>query len=205
MRTALDFLRLGKEIQAFQRQRDAIAVYYGTYHENYRTRGAWDAGLPESYLESLFQDLNIGILTEQRVRAGVLSRYQAVVIPAGCTPNADESQSFANFERCGGIVVRCPPNAKVRDLWPVIHQQVASIHSEKHVSTDTWGVECRSVTLGHRRLFNLANHNREPVEVSLKSAWSLADMIELRTQTHRQGNQVHLEPLEFRIVEAVLK
>jgi len=200
--TALDFLRLGKEIQAFQRQHEAIAVYYGNYHENYRSRGEWDTGIREAYLASLFQDVDVGILTEKRVQAGALSRYKAVVIPAGCAPAANESQSFANFERRCGIVVRCPPNTRAKDLWPSIRQEIAGIYSKKLVSTDTWGVECRSVTLGHRRIFYLVNHNREQVDIQLKSAWSLADMVELRTQTHWQGNQVHLEPLEFRIVEA---
>ena len=202
--SALDFLRLGKEIQAFQKQRADIAVYYGAYHENYRTREEWDAGIREAYLASLFQDVDIGILTEKRVHAGALSRYKVVVVPAGCTPTAEESQKFANFQRRGGIVVQCPSHTKAQDLWPIIHQVVGDSHTEKLVAADHWGVECRSVMLGHRRLFYLANHNRESVDIQLNSAWSLADTIELRTQTHWQGSQMHMEPLEFRIVQALL-
>jgi hypothetical protein len=203
--TALDFLRLGEEIQAFQRQRGVIAVYYGGYHENYRTKGERDQGIREAYLASLFQDSDVGILTEKRAQSGSLSQFKVLVLPEGCNPTSDVSRRIADFKRTGGVVVQCPSKTEAKDLWPAIHGAVGSVHTGKLVSTDQWGVECRSVKLGNRRLFYLINHNREPADVQLKSAWPLADMVELRTQTHWQGDRVHLEPLGFKMMEATWK
>jgi hypothetical protein len=203
--TALDFLRLGKEIEAFQRQRGVIAVYYGGYHENYRTGGERDKGIREAYLASLFQDSDIGILTEKRVQSGSLSRYKAVVLPEGCNLTSDASRRIADFKRAGGVVVQCPSKTEAKDLWPTIHGAIAGLHTEKLVSTDQWGVECRSVKLGDRRIFYLINHNREPVDVQLKSSWPLTDMLELRTQSRCQGERIHLAPLEFKLMEVTSK
>ena len=62
--TALDFLRLGPEIHAFQRQRGQIAVYYG------------GAGTREAYLASLFQDCDVSIVTKKRALSGALKSYK---------------------------------------------------------------------------------------------------------------------------------
>ena len=83
--------------------------------------------------------------------------------------------------------------------------RVGSVDIKKLVSADQWGVECRSVKLGGRRIFYLINYQREPVDVQLRSSWPLTEMLELRTQTRMQGNRVHLEPLEFKLMEATPK
>ena len=203
--SALDYLRLAKEIHAFQRQRAPIAVYYGGYHDNYRSAGDRGNGIREAYLASLFQDSDVGMLTEKRVQAGALSQYKVVVLPAGCSLSPDGSSRIQDFRRSGGAVVQCPPKTTAKDLWPVIHSAVGSVGIKQLVSADQWGVECRSVKLGGRRIFYLINYQREPVDVQLRSSWPLTEMLELRTQTRLQGDRLHLGPLEFKLLEAISK
>ena len=87
-------------------------------------------------------------------------------------------------------MVQCPPKTTAKDLWPVIHSAVGSVGIKELVSADQWGVECRSVKLGGRRIFYLINYRREPVDVQLRSSWPLTEMLELRTQTRLQGDRV---------------
>jgi len=56
-----------------------------------------------------------------------------------------------------------------------------------------------------RRIFYLINHNRGPVDLQLKSSWPLAHLRELRTQTHCQEPRIHLEPLDFKLMEVSSK
>ncbi len=200
--SALDFLRLAKEIHAFQRQRASIAVYYGAYHDNYRGGADRRNGVREACLASLFQDSDIGMLTEKRAQSGALSQYKVVVLPAGCNLPPAVSRRIQDFRKSGGAVVQCQPKTAAKDLWPVIHSAAGSLHIKKLVAADQWGVECRSVKLGGRRIFYLINYQREPVDVQLRSSWPLTELLELRTQTRMQGNRVHLEPLEFKLMES---
>lgn len=199
--TALDFLRLGTEIHAFQQQQGPIAVYYGRYHDNYRSRPS--DGIREAYLASLFQDVDIGILTEKRAKSGALSKYKVLVLPDGCALSQDVSRAIDIFKKSGGIVVQCAAHTAAKDLWPTIHSAVAEAHIKKFVSADKWGVECRSIKVGSRRLFYLINYNREPVDIQLKSSWPLSRMLELRTRTSLDENRFHLEPLEFKLLEII--
>lgn len=203
--SALDFLRLAKEIHAFGRQQGPLAVYYGGYHDNYRSAGDRGNGIREAYLASLFQDSDIGMLTEKRVQSGALSHYKVIVLPAGCSLSPDVSRGIEDFRKSGKAVVQCPPKTAAKDLWPTIHRAVGSVDIQTLVSADQWGVECRSVKLGDRCIFYLINYNREPVDIQLRSNWPLTDILELRTQTRLQGDRVHLDPLEFKLMEVTWK
>jgi hypothetical protein len=203
--SALDFLRLAKEIHAFQRQRGSIAMYYGGYHDNYRSAGDPGNGIREAYLASLFQDSDIGMLTEKRVQSGALSHYKVIVLPAGCSPSPVVARRIEDFRKAGGAVVQCQPKTTAKDLWPIIHSAVASVDVKKLVSADQWGVECRSMRLGGRCIFYLINYKREPVDVELRSRWPLTAILELRTQTRSRGDRLHLEPLEFKLMEVRAK
>ena len=147
-------------------------------------------GIREAYLASLFQDSDVGMLTEKRAQSGALSQYKVVVLPAGCNLPPAVSRRIQDFRKSGGAVVQCQPKTAAKDLWPVIHSAAGSLHIKKLVSADQWGVECRSVKLGGRRIFYLINYQREPVDVQLRSSWPLTEMLELRTQTRLQGNRV---------------
>ena len=71
------------------------------------------------------------------------------------------------------------------------------------VCTDKWGVECRSTNLGNRKLIYVVNHNKQAVDLALKSNWKLNHTVELRTGTKQSAGKVHLEPLEMKILEVM--
>ena len=187
--TALDFLRLGREIHAFQRQRGPLAIYYG------------GIGITEAYLACLFQDLDVGVITDKRIAQGRLADYKVLVLPAGCAPDKESLRRIAQFKRSGGVVVECPPAVDAEALWPVVAAAVRRAGLAKLVSADQWGVECRSLKQGKRRLLYVINHRRQPVEVRLKSRWPLSKAIELRTERPINAERLRLEPLEVKVFE----
>ena len=188
-RTALDFLRLGPEIHAFQRQRGPLAIYYG------------GTGITEAYLACLFQDLDIGVLTDKRIQQGRLSDYKVLVLPAGCEPQRESLRHIERFKHAGGIVVECPPGFDAEKLWPEIRRAVRGARLARLVSADQWGIECRSLVRDGRKLFYVINHRRQPAAVRLNSRWPLRKAVELRTGRPLNAQSLRLEPLEVKLFE----
>jgi hypothetical protein len=187
--TALDFLRLGPEIHAFQRQRGPLAIFYG------------GTGLTQAYLACLFQDLDVGVVTDKRIQQGRLGGYKVLVLPAGCEPQERTAQRIQAFKRAGGIVAECPPGVDAEGLWPLIRGAVSQAGLARLVSAGEWGIECRSVVRGGRKMFYVINHRRRPVAVSLKSRWPLRKAIELRTHRPVNAERLRLEPLEVKLFQ----
>jgi len=188
--TALDFLRLGPEIHAFQRQRGPLAVFYG------------GPGLTEAYLACLFQDVDVGVVTDKRVQQGRLADYEVLVLPARCEPQAETLRRIRAFEAAGGVVVECPPALEAEELWPIVRRAVLEAPVRPHVAVNRWGVECRSIIADGRRLCYLVNHRRRPVEVRLQSEWPLERALDLLTRRPLDARRLRLEPLEVRLLEA---
>ncbi len=189
--TALDFLRLGPEIHAFQRQRGKLAIFYG------------GAGTREAYLASLFQDCDVSIVTKKRALGGALSKYKLLIIPSGSEITPDVTARIEAFRKAGGMVFNCIDGVDAPDLWPQIHQAVIAAKIPRLVCADKWGVECRGVRIGNRKLFYLINHNKKPVCTALKSGWKLDHGLELRSMTKQSAKEVDLEPLEMKIIEVI--
>ena len=189
-RTALDLLRLAPEVHAFQRQRGPLAMYYGG------TTGTSDA-----YLACLFQDLDVGIVTDRRILAGQLADYKVLVVPSGSRMPGAVREKVDAFRKGGGHVVMCPTGAAVETLWQQVRRAVEQTKLPRWIRADRWGIECRSVTLGGRKLFYVLNHHRKPVDVAFQSDGSLTDAVDLRTQEKLDASRLHLQPLEIRLIE----
>ncbi len=188
-RTALDFLRLGKEIHAFQRSRGPIALYYGGTNTS------------DAYRACLFQDLDIGVLTDKRIRGGALADSKVFVIPANSGLGKDILEKVEAFRQSGGVVARCQKGPRLPQLWRAVRRAVRQAELPKLVETDLWGVECRSLRLEGRKLFYVINHRRKPVVVEPKSAWPLRNAMDLITMTSFDASRFRLDPLETRLVE----
>jgi len=187
--TALDFLRLGPEIHAFQRQRGPLAIFYG------------GTGLTEAYLACLFQDLDVGVVTDKRIQEGRLGAYRVLVLPAGGEPQERTRRRIQAFKKFGGVVIECPAGVDAERLWALIRRAVSQARVTRLVSAGTWGIECRSLVRDGRKLFYVINHRRRPVEVSLKSGWPLDKATDLRAQRPVDARRLRLEPLEVRLLE----
>ncbi len=188
-RSALDFVRLGTEIHAFQRQRGPLALYYGG------TRTS------DAYRACLFQDLDVQVITDKRIRADRLADYKVLVIPFGSRLAKDVRQQVEAFRKAGGQVVHCPMGVPVMRVWQNVHRAVERAKPPRLVRTDQWGVECRSLLLGERKLFYVLNHRRKPTDVQCTSGWPLAGAVDLRTQTRFDATRFRMQPLEIRLVE----
>jgi hypothetical protein len=188
-RCALDFIRLAPEIHAFQRQRSPLAVYYGGTQTG------------DAYRACLFQDLDVGILTERQIRAGRLDDYRLLVIPFGADLPPDIPNILQAFRQAGGQVVHCLKSQPHRRLWETVRRAVDRLELPRAVQTDQWGVECRSVTAGDRRMFYLLNHQRRPVTVACRSDWPLAAAEDLITGERLDARRLTLQPLELRLIE----
>lgn len=189
--TALDFERLGSEIQAFQRQGTSLAIFYD-----------WNR-MREPYQAALFQDRDVNIITDKRIQDGKISRYKLLVLPGDSSPDAEVARRIAAFKKDGGLVVRCKPGATANDLYPILHAAVTQAHFPAFVRANHWGIECRSVILGGRKLFYLINYGRKAADVTPASAWSLKRCLNLRTQMPLDGRKITLQPLEFQMLEAL--
>jgi len=187
--TVLDFLRLGPEIHAFQRQRAPLAIYYG------------GTGIAEAYLACLFQDVDVGVLTDRRIQQGRLRDYEVLVLPGGCAPQADTLRRIEAFKKAGGMVVECRSCVGAQQLWHPIRRAVLKALLPRQVAANEWGIECRSLDLRGRRLFYVINHRRQPVELRLQSSWSLGKAIEMRTGRAQDARRLDLGPLEIRLFE----
>jgi hypothetical protein len=187
--TALDFLRLSPEIQAFQRAHSPLGFYCG------------GRAVEQAYFATLFQDLDVGVLTDRRIEQGRLAGYKVVVLPAGAELSRLAHKRLALFAKAGGRVVQCPAGAQGKDLWFVVHAAVEAAHLPRPVDAGQWGVECRTVSLGGRKLCYLLNHTRKPVELRPESTWRLAGAKELRTGRPINAAKLRLDPLEFVIFE----
>ncbi len=188
-RCALDFIRLAPEIHAFQRQRSPLAMYYGGTQTS------------DAYRACLFQDLDVGILTDPQIRAGRLDDYRLLVVPFGSDLPADVRSRLQAFRRAGGRVVRCPNNEPDRRLWQTVRRAVDRLDLPRPVQAGRWGVECRAVTLAGRRLLYLLNHQRRPVAVACQSDWPLAAAVDLITGERLDAGRLTLQPLELRMIE----
>ena len=188
-RSALDFVRLGSEIHAFQRQRGPLALYYGGTKTG------------DAYRACLFQDVDVRVVTDKRIRAGDLDDCNVLVIPFGSRLAKDLQERVAAFQKRGGQVIRCQACVGVPNMWRNVHRAVERAKLPRLVRTDQWGVECRSLLLGKRKLFYVLNHRRKPTEVRCKSDWPLANAVDLRTQTRFDATQFRMAPLEIRLVE----
>jgi hypothetical protein len=113
----------------------------------------------------------------------------------------DVRRHVDTFRKSGGAVVSCPIGVRVEDLWQTVRRAVEQAKLARRVRADRWGIECRGATLGRRKLMYLLNHTRKPVEVTLKSEWSLANAIDLRTQGKLDASRMRLESLEIRFIE----
>jgi len=189
-RASLDLLRLSPEIHAFQRQRGPLAIYYG------------GTAMGDAYFACLFQDLDVGVVTDRRIRAGCLSDYKVLVVPAGSRMPPDVRQQVDGFRNNGGFVVMCSHGARADALWQQVHRAVEQAKLPRLVRADGWGIECRAVAVGDRKLLYVMNHGRKPVDVRLKSDWPLAGAVDLRTQEKLDATKIRLQPLEIRLMEA---
>ncbi len=187
--TALDLVRLAPEIQAFQRQRGPIALYYGGTQTS------------DAYRACLFQDLDVGILTDKRLGAGKLKDYRVLVIPFHSSLPRGFRKRIEAFRDAGGQVVRCPAGLPLRALWRSVRRAVQQAELRPPVRTDAFGIECRSVTLGPRKLFYVINHLRKPATVTCSSDWPLKRAVELRTRRRFDARSLELGSLECRLVE----
>jgi hypothetical protein len=188
-RASLDLLRLSPEIHAFQRQRSPLAVYYG------------GTAMSNAYLACLFQDLDVGVVTDRRILAGGLSDCTVLVVPAGSRMPAEVRLKVDAFRKARGFVVACPAATPVEALWQQVHRAVEQAKLPRLVRTNRWGIECRAAGLGDRKLLYAMNHGRKPVEVALKSDWPLAGAVDLRTQAKLDATTIRLQPLEIRLIE----
>jgi len=188
-RTALDLLRLGREVHAFQRQRSPLALYYG------------GIDIEDAYRACLFQDLDVGIVTDRRIRAGRLADYKVLVLAQGTELPEDVAGFVDGHVRAGRLVVRGSSELSGRRLWQAVHEAVDRAGLARPVRADRWGVECRSVEPGSRRLFYVLNHRRGTADVALRSTWALSEAVDLRTQQPVDAHRLHLEPLAFHLLE----
>ena len=188
-RCALDFLRLGPEIQAFQRQRGPIAIFYGGVY------------IEDTYAACLFQDLDVGVLTEKTIRRGALADYKLVVIPEGTQLGGDIEQQMTAFQKKGGTVVNCPSAKTASELWKKVYDEKNDLKLLPLVSVDQWGIECRSVNIKGRKLFYVLNHLRKPVKIHCRSQWSLNSAKDLITGQSMSAKNIVLQPLEIRLLE----
>ena len=188
-RAALDFVRLGPEIHAFQRQRGPIAMYYGGTKTG------------DAYRACLFQDLDVGVVTDKTVQAGRLADYKVLVVPFGMRIGKDLRQRMEAFRKAGGRVIQCPGSVPVQQIWRAVRRAVEGADLATHVRTSMWGIECRSLTMGGRKLFYVINHRRKPAEVECKSDWPLANAVDLRTMTQLDARKLHMKPLDIHVIE----
>ncbi|MBN1344891.1 MAG: hypothetical protein JXQ73_19510 [Phycisphaerae bacterium] len=188
-RAALDFIRLGPEIHAFQRQRSALAMYYGGTQTS------------DAYRACLFQDLDVGIATEKRIRDGCLEDYKVLVIPFGSRLSENTRGRLDALRKNGGQVVRCPAGVPIQQVWDAVRRAMDRAQLQPLVRTGQWGIECRSVTLGRRRLFYLLNHRRKVTRVNCQSDWTLEDALDLRTAKMLDARKLEMRPMEFRLIE----
>jgi hypothetical protein len=187
--TALDFLRLGPEIHAFQRAQSPLGFYCG------------GTEVEKAYFATLFQDLDVGVLTDKRIEQGRLAGYKIVVLPAGAELSDGAHKRLALFRKAGGRVVQCPACTPGKDLWFVVHEAIEGAHLARPVDVGRWGVECRTVRIGGRKLCYILNHTRKPVELRPQSTWRLAKATELRTARPIDAARLRLDPLEFVLFE----
>lgn len=189
-RCALDFLRLGPEIQAFQRQHGPIALFFGGVH------------IEDAYQACLFQDLDIAVVTEKRILGGDLADYQLLVISEGTQLSPEMEQRLSAFEKTGGTIFYCPPDKTAPELWRMVHDTKTALKLTPAVSVEQWGIEVRSVTAGERKLFYVLNHLRKPAQIRCRSAWNLTNAVNLITGKSLAAETMELQPLEIRLIEA---
>ena len=187
-RTSLDLVRLAPEIHAFQRQRGPLALYYG------------GVAIEDAYLACLFQDRDVAIVTDKRILEGALDDCKVFVAPWPREFPEEVGEKVNAFAR-RGCVVELPTGAPVERLWAQVNAAVRRACPKPYVRTGTWGVECRSLKLGKRKLCYVLNHRRAPVTIALRSKWDLTHALDLRTQQPLDASQLTLEPLELRLLE----
>ncbi|OPZ97204.1 MAG: hypothetical protein BWY71_01686 [Planctomycetes bacterium ADurb.Bin412] len=188
-RCALDFLRLGPQIQAFQRQHGPIALFFGGVH------------IEDAYQACLFQDLDIAVVTEKRILGGALADYQLLVIPEGTQLSPEMEQRLSAFEKTGGTIFHCPPDKTPMELWKMVYDTKTALKLSPLVSVEQWGIEVRSVSAGERKLFYVLNHSRKPAQIRCRSAWNLTNAVNLITGKSLGAETMKLQPLEIRLIE----
>jgi len=191
-RTALDLVRLGPEVHAFQRQTGPLALYYG------------GVNTADAYYACLFQDRDVGVVTDTRIRDGQLERYRVLVVPWPKEWPRDVQENVDAFETAGGAVVKLPHTSDLDALWRLVREPMAAQCPEPLVRVGTWGVECRSLKHGGRGLCYLLNHRRDSVTVKPHTAWHLADARDLRTDRPLDASTLELAPLELRLFEVAI-
>jgi len=188
-RTSLDLLRLAPEVHAFQRQRGPLAMYYG------------GVDTAEAYLGCLFQDVDVGIVTDKRILAGALDDYRVLVLPWPKELSPEVQAKVDAFEKGGGTAIELPTEEPVEQLWSRVANAVNGACKKPSVRVARWGVECRSIKHDGRRLFYVLNHGRETVTIEPESKWRLSEAVDLRTGQSLDAVRLTLEPLELRLLE----
>ena len=188
-RTSLDLLRLAPEVHAFQRQQSPLALYYG------------GVDTTDAYLACLFQDRDVKIVTDKRIGKKALRDVEILVVPWPCEFSPAVEKRVRTIEEHGGRVMALPRGKSLEELWQTVHEAVQAACPEPLVQANTFGVECRSVQLGERRLLYVLNHRPDTVVVRLCSEWPLKKGVDLRTQQPIRATKLELEPLAFHLIE----
>jgi len=191
-RTALDLVRLGPEVHAFQRQTGPLALYYG------------GVNTAHAYSACLFQDHSVGVVTDKRIRDGRLDAYRVLVVPGPKEWPDNVQEQVDAFVGAGGSVVELPQCTDLEVLWRKVREAVRRACPAPPVRVGTYGVECRSLERDGRGLCYLLNHRRDAVAVRPETAWDLTTATDLRTLRPLNAATLELAPLELRLLEVAM-
>lgn len=93
------------------------------------------------------------------------------------------------------------PRVPLMQLWRNVRRATERARLPRLVRVDKYGVECRSLTMGSRKLFYLLNHLGKPVRIECKSEWAMGGATDLRTMTKLDAGELNMRSLEVRLIE----
>ncbi|MCP4717496.1 MAG: hypothetical protein GY868_20435 [Deltaproteobacteria bacterium] len=227
-RTALDLLRLGREVQAFQRTPARVALLYSatSLYYNY----FHDVWLDYVYIALDFGGEEIGFITESMLAAGKADAYEMLVLPAVSHLSNELVAVLETYAAGGGLLVfagdevlaydqRGQPRGATVDealllegqtpeaLRPGLITLLESLSNGRPLvlidiatGAEPWGISWREVEHEGRVLLSLSHHGLESVTLRLDGYPSEArtDLISLQTV----GSEITLAPLEVMLVAA---
>ncbi len=101
-RTALDLLRLSKQIHAFQRNKADVAILWS--EPSRKARSGYDSQLAKVYEGLFFLDTPFNFISEKQVAGDGLARYKLLLVNAGYVKEAS-FQKISQFVNDGGQLI----------------------------------------------------------------------------------------------------
>jgi len=205
-RSALDLMRLSREVFALQNQKPEVAILWSNAAQ---VHDPWVTTSRKNVYEALsFIGVPIGYLHERQLAEGGFGQVKCLIVAGAEAITAEGLQGIRDFVQRGGVVLaygdnnlrkdeygrkltppafasEIPRSERGEDLAQLLLTELkrAGVESPiKVVDKDgklPYGVEWRAAVLGGQTLVNLINFSRKPISVKLPDgAWQ--DLITLQ-------------------------